>query len=148
MTSVSGRWLVIDRPVEDVWAFITDIANMPRWEDSKAVWKQTSDGSIQVGSTIQSAITVLGRTAVFELRVATFDPNKDFTVEAATGRSKGTRISYRMERVAGGKTRLRRVTDVRFHGLAKLMQPIAGPIVRRTGDLEARNLQRLLERRG
>jgi hypothetical protein len=145
MTSVAGRWLVIDRPVEDVWAFITDISNMPKWEDSKAVWKQTSDGSIQVGSTIQSAITFLGRTVVFELRVATFDPSEDFTVEAATGRSKGTRISYLMEPVEGRKTRLRRVTDVRFRGLARVMQAVAGPIVRWTGELEVRNLQRLMQ---
>jgi hypothetical protein len=45
----------------------------------------------------------------------------------------------------GGKTRLRRVTDARFHGALKVLQPLAGFITNRTGDLEAGNLKRILE---
>ncbi len=51
MTRVEGKRVVIDRPVEAVWRFMTDISNMPRWEDSHAEWKPTSDGPIDLGST-------------------------------------------------------------------------------------------------
>jgi len=145
MTPVEGRGVVINRPVEDVWNFMVDISNMPRWEDSRAVWKQMSEGPIQVGTSIQSAITFLGRTVTFDLRITEFEPNRTFSVEVVAGRTKGTKISYLLVPVEGRKTRLSRVTDGRFHGFAKLLQPFVGPITRRTGDLEARNLKRLLE---
>ena len=137
--------LVIDRPVADVWNYITDISNMPRWEDSGAVWKQMSAGPIQVGTSIQSSITKLGRTVTFDLRVTAFDPNKTFSVEAVAGRTKGTTVSYLLAPVETGKTRLSRVTDARFHGILKVLQPLSGAITKRTGALEARNVKRILE---
>jgi hypothetical protein len=36
MSRVEGKRVLIDRPVEAVWSFMTDISNMPRWEDSHA----------------------------------------------------------------------------------------------------------------
>jgi uncharacterized membrane protein len=142
-----GTGLVIDRPVEVVWNYMTDISNMLRWEDSGAVWKQVSDGPIQVGSSIQSSIKALGRTVIFDLRVTEFEPNRTFSVEAVAGRTRGTRVSYGLAPVEDGKTRLIRVTDARFHGVLSVLQPFAGLITRRTGDLEARSLKRILERK-
>jgi uncharacterized membrane protein len=137
--------LVIDRPVADVWNYITDISNMPRWEDSGAVWKQVSVGPINAGTSIQSSITKLGRTVTFDLRVTEFDPNRTFSVEAVAGRTKGTTVSYLLAPVEPGKTRLSRVTDARFHGILKVLQPLSGAITKRTGALEARNVKRILE---
>jgi hypothetical protein len=145
MTPVEGRGLVVNRSVEDVWNFMIDISNMPRWEDSRAVWKQTSEGPIQAGTSIQSSITFLGRTVKFDLRITEFEPNRSFSVEVVAGKTKGTKIRYLLVPVEDRKTRLSRVTDARFHGFAKLLQPFVGPITKRTGELEARNLKRLLE---
>jgi polyketide cyclase/dehydrase/lipid transport protein len=145
MSTIQGHGVVIDRPVEDVWQYMTDVSNMARWEDSGAVWKQLSEGQIGVGTPIQSSITKLGRTVSFDLRVVDFDLHKTFSVEAIAGRTRGTRISYLLAPVEGRKTSLRRVTDARLHGLLKVLLPLVGFITRRTGDLEARNLKRLLE---
>ncbi len=145
MTMVEGGGVTIDRPVEDVWQYMVDISNMARWEDSGALWKQMSEEPIQVGTSIQSSITKFGRTVTFDLRVVEFDPNKTFAVEAIAGRTRGTRISYVLAPLESGKTRLRRETDARFHGALKMLQPFAGFITKRTGDLEGRNLKRLLE---
>lgn len=140
-----GKCLVIDRPVEDVWNYMTDISNMPRWEDSGAVWKQMSEGPIQVGTSIQSSITFLGRTVTFDLRVTEFEPNRVFSVEAVAGRTRGTKVTYLLVPVDDRKTTLSRVTDARFHGILKVLQPFAGPITKRTGALEARNVKRIME---
>ena len=145
MATGAGRSLVIDRPVEDVWDYMTDISNMPRWEDSGAVWKQMSEGPIEVGTPIQSTITFLGRPVTFDLRVTEFERHRTFSVEAVAGRTRGTKVSYLLTPVGDRKTRLSRVTDARFHGIAKLLQPFVGPITQRTGALEARNLKRIME---
>ena len=140
-----GKSLVIDRPVEDVWNYMTDISNMPRWEDSGAVWKQMSEGPIQVGTSIQSSITFLGRTVTFDLRVTEFEPNRVFSVEAVAGRTRGTKVTYLLVPVEDRKTSLSRVTDARSYGIAKVLQPFVGLITKRTGALEARNMKRIME---
>lgn len=137
--------MLIDRPVEDVWNFMVDISNMPRWEDSRAVWRQMSEGPIQAGTPIRSSITLLGRTVMFDLRMTEFDAPRSFSVESMAGRTKGTKITYLLVPVEGHKTRLSRVTNARLHGIARLLQPFAGLITKRTGELEARNIKRLLE---
>jgi uncharacterized membrane protein len=145
MAMGAGKGLVIDRPVEDVWNYMTDISNMPVWEDSGAVWKQMSEGPIQVGTPIQSSISALGRTVTFHLRVTEFEPNRAFSVQAVAGRTKGTKVSYLLQPVDNGKTRLSRVTDAQFHGIARALQPFAGLITKRTGEMEARNVKRIME---
>lgn len=115
------------------------------WEDSHAEWTPTSEGPIALGSTFQSSNRFLGVELKFDLRIAEFEPNRKFAVEATTGRAKGTRISYFFEPVEGGKARLSRVTEVELDGLARLLQPLLAPITRWTGGMEANNVKRILE---
>lgn len=145
MTRVEGKGVVIDRPVEDVWSFMTDISNMPKWEDSRAEWKQTSEGPIDSGSTVQSSIRLLRWEYKADLRIVEFELNRKFAVEAMHGFGKGTKLSYLMEPVEGNKTRLSRVTEVQLHGLANLLRPFVAPLTRKTGGMEANSVKRLLE---
>lgn len=142
---VEGKAAIIDRPVEDVWKFMLDISNMPKWEDSGAEWKQTSEGPIDKGTTFQSSIHLLGRQFVFNLRVTEFEPNRKFAVEVVNGFGRGTKTSYVMNPIEGGKTRLSRGMEVELHGLANLLRfaVVKGSGV--AGGMEARNVKRLLE---
>jgi uncharacterized membrane protein len=145
MTQVEGKSVVIDRSAEDVWSFMIDIANMPKWEDSHAEWKQTSSDPIDRGTTFQSSVRFLGLEVKTDLRITEFEPNRKFAVEAVNGFGKGTKISYLLASVEGNKTKLSRVTEVHLHGLAKLLQPIQAPLTRWTGGMEANNVKRIVE---
>ncbi len=150
MTSVEGKGVVIDRSVDDVWRFMTDISNMPQWEENQADWKQTSEGPIDSGTTFQIiSRPSMGRPFGWEiktnLRITEFEPNRKFATEATSGFLEGTKISYLMEPVEGDKTRLSRVTEFRFHGLARLMRPFQAPLARRDGGVEISGVKRILE---
>ena len=115
MTTVEGKGVVIDRSVDDVWRFMTDISNMSQWEENQADWKQTSEGPIDSGTTFQIiSRPSIGRPFGWEmktnLRITEFEPNRKFATEATSGFLEGTKISYLMEPVEGDKTRLSRVT--------------------------------------
>jgi len=148
VASGASSAIIIDRSVEDVWKYVTDISNMPLWEDSAAVWKQTSAGPLGLGTTIQSSIRALGRTVRFDLRVTEFEVNRTFSVEAVAGRTRGTTVSYVFAPIGERTTRLSRVTVAQFHGILKVLQPFVGLITTRTGQLEARNVKRLMESDG
>jgi Polyketide cyclase / dehydrase and lipid transport len=150
MVRVEGKGVVIDRSVDDVWRFMTDISNMPHWEENQADWKQTSEGPIDAGTTFQTiSRPSIGRPFGWEvktnLRITEFEPNRKFAIEATSGFLEGTKISYLMEPLESEKTRLSRVTEFRFHGLARLMRPFQAPLARRDGGVEVSGVKRILE---
>ncbi len=82
-----------------------------------------------------------------ELRVAEFEVDRTFAVEATSGFAKGTRIRYVMAAVDDGSTRLNRVTELRLRGLARLLRPFEA-ISKLTGEMEAKSVKRVMESRG
>jgi hypothetical protein len=147
MVSVAAKGAVIDRPVHAVWTFMIDASNMALWEDSGAAWTQTSKGPVALDTTFESSIRKLGREITFPLRVTEFDLDRTFAVEATAGFAKGTTFRYVMESVGDHQTKLNRVTEPHFHGVAGLMYLFAAPATRWAGELEARNVKRVLESR-
>ena len=146
MAVVEAKGAVIDRPVGDVWRFVVDSSNMHLWEDSGAEWTQTSEGPVDLDTTFTSSIRKLGRVMKTALRVAEFEVNRTFAVEVTSGFAKGTRLRYVMASVDGGRTRLNRVTEMRLHGLARLLRPIEG-ITKVSGEMEAKSVKRVMESR-
>ena len=146
MAVVEAKGVVIDRPVGDVWCFMVDSSNMHLWEDSGAEWTKTSEGPVGLDTTFTSSIRKFGRVMKTGLRVAEFEVNTTFAVEATSGFAKGTRLRYVMASVDGGKTRLNRVTEMRLHGVARLLRPIEA-ITKVTGEMEAKRVKRIMESR-
>jgi uncharacterized protein YndB with AHSA1/START domain len=137
--------VVIDRPVEDVWKFITDLPSVPKWSHGLLEKRQTSPGPLGVGT------TVLSRTPRFTFtgRVTEFEPNRKISWEMTSGPMKGSHESDSLETVEGGKTRLTHVLDVRPSGFYRLMWPFIAGRTRRDGTAHANtdlsNIKRILE---
>ena len=72
--------VVIERPVADVFAFVTDVGNLPAWQESavEAEW-------IERDERFRERRSFLGRTAESELEVTTLEPNRRFDVRAISG---------------------------------------------------------------
>jgi len=47
---------MVDRPVEEVWDFISTFENTTRWSRGVLEARQTSDGPLGVGSTLQTVV--------------------------------------------------------------------------------------------
>ncbi len=59
--------VTIDRPVEEVFAFLSNYENDPKWSSATVEGKKTSEGPIGVGTTWRSVSKVLGRRTEVEL---------------------------------------------------------------------------------
>src|SRR5205814_7761743 len=67
---------VIARPVQEVWDFFVDLTNSPRWTRSGSELRQTSEGPLGVGSTVESVRPLFGREIKSQRVVATaFEPS-------------------------------------------------------------------------
>jgi ligand-binding SRPBCC domain-containing protein len=123
--------IVIDRPIEEVWAYVTDLFNAPRVSGAGIIGlRQVSPGALGVGSTLQGRRVVLGFEVRNTFRVTEWDPPHVFTatVEGRPFRSNTTRLD--LEPLDDG-TRLHELVVFELQPAMKLLWPFMGPIVRR-----------------
>ena len=139
----------VDRPVEEVWRFISDWSNFDKWfilQPGEEINK-TSDGPITLGSSIQLKGKFLGQRTVVETRVSEFEPNKRIGIEYVSGSFRGSKKSYIMEPDGDGKkTRLTHVSVGEFQGLWKILgfvlRPEASRGLRKTNKEELEKVSR------
>ncbi len=135
--------VMIDRPVEAVWKFITDLSNAPNWDKGLTECKQTSDGPIELGSTF---VAIHPRLTYSE-RVSEYEPNRKLSLEMTSGPAKGTVGTFRMESIEG-KTELTESDDYRFSGFYKLVGPFLIRTAKRETASRVVNVKRILESEG
>src|SRR5919201_5817636 len=70
----------IDRPVADVFAYVSDVTNLPAWQESAvgAEW-------IEPRSRFRERRTFLGQKAELELEVTAYEQDRRFDVKAVSG---------------------------------------------------------------
>jgi hypothetical protein len=134
--------VMIDRPVEEVWKFMTDWSN--HWDPESMEMKQTSDGPVRVGTSVRIIHPKYPR--ILNFLITEYEPNRKFTFEVASGPIRGSRFVYTMENIEG-KTRLTEAADYNFPGFYKLFQPIAGrpAKLRREGEARISSAKSALE---
>jgi uncharacterized protein YndB with AHSA1/START domain len=140
--------VMINRPVHEVWDFITDLRNSPRWTRSGSEVRQTSEGALGVGATLESRRRVLGR---FEIKsqtilVTEYEPNRAFSYTAKIPLLRGGGARLTFEPAEEG-TRLTRSTEVELGRALRWLQPILARVLRSAQETELANLKRLIEAR-
>ena len=76
---------MINRPVEEVFTFVTDPANNARWQDGLVESRVTSSGPMGVGTQVTDVRKFLGRDMDSKLEVTAFEPNKKFAQKVVKG---------------------------------------------------------------
>jgi uncharacterized membrane protein len=132
--------VVIDRPVEDVWKFMSDMSNDPKWNPETLEVKQVSTGPLAVGTILEDRHP----KQTFRIRLYEYEPNRKFGYESISGPSKGSRVSYSME-TTEGKTRLNLTLEPSFSGFYKLVGPFAHRGIKRQVPPLVGNIKRALE---
>jgi uncharacterized protein YndB with AHSA1/START domain len=77
--------VIINRPVAEVFAFVTDPANNAKWQDGLVESRLVSSGSVGVGAQITDVRKFIGRDMDSKLEVTAFEPNKKFGEKVISG---------------------------------------------------------------
>ena len=109
---------LIQRPIADVYAFVSTPTNIPRWQSSIREVKPISPGPVAIGSTFQSAGEMIGRKIEGILTVTEMEPEKKFGFRGNNGPitvnahltfkalGDGTKLSLAIEAEPGGAFKL------------------------------------------
>jgi hypothetical protein len=135
--------VVISRPRDEVFAFVADARNRPRWDDSVESEELTSPEPIGVGTTVRTRLRSMGRDYEYTWTVVEHQPPDHMTIESTSGPMRTT-LAYRL---GGGDNE----TSVQFSvtgrpaGLLRLLQPLIARTTQRNLDRGFARLKALLE---
>jgi uncharacterized protein YndB with AHSA1/START domain len=133
----------ISRPIEDVFAFVSDPLNFPHWNSAvRAVWKAHGRAGT-VGSTYTMERELPSGGARNELEIFAREHPTQFGIRTTSG---PTPFSYRYSvSAANGETVVQLDAVLELDGAAALLGPLAGRAVKRGVDDNFAELKRILE---
>jgi hypothetical protein len=117
---------VIDRPINEVFAFLGAGTNDPTFSPRVQQIQQTTDGPVGVGTVFESKVKDAGMTSTRKFELTSFEPP---TKIRWTERSKNMITvpdgGYDLEAVSDTQTKVTIHNQLEGHGFGKLILPLA-----------------------
>jgi uncharacterized membrane protein len=136
--------LIVDKPVEEVFSFMKDVARYDDWTDMSGTHLVSGQGlklSSQIASTMKIGLSK--RTMIFE--VVTFEPNRRIGWKTASKGPLDWEADYLFESVNNGTTRVVSSGIIRLNGVLKLMEGLMSGEFRSGEAKELIRFKKLLE---
>ena len=137
---------VINRPVDEVFAFLVDTDKAPDWNPQVTEARKTSDGPLGVGTTFLYVGRFLGRRFESVSECTEYAPNDKFSTKTISGPFH-LEIDNTLSSVDGG-TRLATVYRGESRGFFKLAEPVMVRLTKKQFETATENLKALLEAEG
>ena len=138
--------VTIERPPAEVFAFLHDPANDPKWQVGTIETRQVSEGPVAVGTAFRQTARSAGRRWEVAYTLTEYDPPVRSALE---GRIGGIRFrgGHELEPADGG-TRLTVSGELAASGLMRLALPLLAPLWKRDAKRSFPRLKKALETKG
>lgn len=143
MISVSTS-IEIDRPAEEVFAFVSDFPNNPRWQRGQVSARWTSEPPLRVGSTYEQHARFLGKDVVNSFVVVEHEPGRRVEFTSTDGSFPIT-VTRTVEPLGPGRSRFTEAVDGEPKGFFRVAEPLLRPMVARSIRRDFPRLKALLE---
>ena len=135
--------VTINRSSDEVFAFLSNFENNPKWQAGMQAARFTSEGPLGIGSTYAQVAKFLGRRIESTFEVIDYEPGR---MVKATSSSGSFPITFtRIAEADGDGTQVRAIIEGDASGFFKLATPILRRLVQRSVDADYANLKRILE---
>ena len=135
--------VVINRPVDEVFAFLANPENEMLWNQSTQKSEQTSEGPMGVGTTVNIVTRFLGQSIDSTWEVTEYEVNRRRGIKSTSG-PMPFEFAQTFESVEGG-TKLTGTGQIEAGGFFKLAEPVVGRMARRQQETSLANLKDVLE---
>jgi uncharacterized protein YndB with AHSA1/START domain len=135
--------IIVERPIEIVFAFITDMHKVKLWLPIENI-RQTSSGPMGIGSTFAQEAQFLGQRFETTSEVTRYEPPHVFALKMIQGPFPLTNSMY-CEPTETGRTRLTIIGEADPGPAMKVMGPIIVPLIKKQLDTQISQLKCALE---
>jgi uncharacterized protein YndB with AHSA1/START domain len=129
----------IAAPPAEVFAFVADLANLPRWQTGIVSAERTSPDPVGVGSTARVVRDLGGQSLTVDLSITDFEPGRRLAL-ASQASGVSVTVTLEMEAVDGG-TAARSGIEIKAGSV--FMAPLEGIIANAAASELASGLERL-----
>lgn len=133
----------IDRPTDQVFAFVEDEANIPKWDSDLIKSTKTSEGPTDVGTTFHLDIKPFMGVTEAEGSVVAYRENE--LIELLFDLKKMESHVSHIFRSGGNSTHFTRRVEVEPRGFLKFMQPMMKGMIRKRNNEFLATLKQLIE---
>jgi uncharacterized protein YndB with AHSA1/START domain len=134
--------IVINRPVGDVFAVLSNVENNPKWSAVFLDAKKTSEGPIGVGTTWRVVGRAFGQGIEAEVEVTEYEPNRKWAQKQSGPIS--AKIWQTYEPVEEG-TRVNVAFEAEPGGFFKLAEPLVKTMMKRGIATDLATVKDLME---
>lgn len=135
--------VTINRPVEEVFAYVTDTSNDPAWHTDILEARKTSEGPIGMGTIWHLRFKPAMGVSEGDTEVVAFETNRKEAMRGVMGPMQPT-LTYLFEPADGG-TRFTRRVQIKVSGMMRLMEPLMWLMTPKGNRGFVANLKRVLE---
>jgi carbon monoxide dehydrogenase subunit G len=134
--------IVINRPLEEVFVFLSNLENNLNWRSGMIKAEKISEGPIGVGTTYRMINNLFGREVEGEAVVTEYELNQKYATVNKSGLPIKTRRTFKS--VEGG-TRVTFTVETELGGFFKLVEPLVASIGKRRLAADAATVKKLIE---
>ena len=150
--------LVINRPIDKVFAYLADIAKGMEWQSELLEVQQTSSGPVGIGTDLKEVRRVLGQNMETSFTITDYEPESKLGFKSTSGPIP-MRAYYSLDRVtregvrgeairpegSGDATRVTMTVEAEMTGIFKMTEPLAVHSAKRQMDADIAKLKAILE---
>jgi carbon monoxide dehydrogenase subunit G len=142
MSAVTNR-ITIRRPVEDVFAVLTDVENTGTWFPGDVQERWTTPPPHGVGSTRHAVVNMMGRRTENDAVVTEYQPPTRAVMQGTSGNAPFVAtLTFAPD---GEGTRVEVTTDITFRGAMRLLAPFVMAVYGRGWERGLATLQSMME---
>jgi carbon monoxide dehydrogenase subunit G len=139
------REVVVDRPPDEVFAYLSDPTNIPEWQSGVVEVGKESEGGMGAGARWREVRSFLGRRIEQTIEATAYEPGKEFSLAVVSGPIR-FRIRHLFE-PAGDSTRIRVIGRGELGGFAKLGRRFVIRALERQFEADFAKLKEVVESR-
>lgn len=135
----------IDASPLEVWTFLSDASNNPKWQKGMRRCEWTSSGPIALGSTYEQDAMFMGRTVHNIFEVTDYRPPRSITITSTDG-TFPIEVTRSVDPLDDKSCRARARITGGPTGIARAFDPVTQLLVTASVKRDYRRLKKLLER--
>jgi uncharacterized membrane protein len=134
----------IRRSPEEVFAYLSNFENNPKWQSGMVSARFTSPDPLGVGSTYSQEARFLGRPVLSEFEVIEYEPGRKVKITSTSGTFPIT-VTRLVEPNSDGGSRVSALIEGDASGVYRLAEPILRRMVQRSVQGDYERLKKVLE---
>jgi carbon monoxide dehydrogenase subunit G len=144
MKSAFSDKITINRPISEVFEFISDLSNGPKMNEDIIKVEKVTEGPITAGTTFIETRVIRGRNAEATIEIVQYTPTKAFVVQSDSNGLKVT-YHYQLSEVTNG-TEVSFQCEVKTSGIIMLLtKPFIIKILKQEDGDHLKNIKKALE---